>query len=1003
MLHFHYFKNTILRFIAALAILACVSMTATLNAADAKPKPNPDKKPAPKVEPKAKPDAKAKPANKPIATVDADKKANPKAAKKPEPAKQPTAEAKAKADDKDKAAKKPKAKDKTDAEKKARKKKRAAKGKGKGKASAKARPAPTLVAAENNEVTIPKKAFGREYLMSGSVIPQSEAATSTGLAGKIVRFELFHDGVDLYESTQGLVVTDELPARRLITTFPITKQDEASVTIDFNKGMRRVFNDIWYSTSGRFSSRGRDSVAELTMSRVFSVKKEGKRLTIRQAAQVRDRQRSQNEEARFEIRYFISPYIAKKFAEKENTNQDSRYVRFFETQTQLELSTGRAVTKIARFELKEPIKFYYRANTPADYEQAVKDGILYWNRAFGKEIITAQKAPANVTAPDAGRNLVQWVPWDSAGFAYADILVDPRTGESRRGQAYMTSVFAISSKARARRMLRAMQEIADKKKKDDKKGDDKDGDEKKQDHNHAHGNALFPASSVCQIDRIEFARQYAAGIAELLVNDELTDKAVLMASQDYVREVVAHEVGHVLGLRHNFGGSLAATMNHKELGEWFKIYLAGGDLSKFKDKLSGNSMMEYTAFKGSAFVGWKIRATDTVLPHDKAAIQWGYFDKTDAREKKMLFATDDDMGTYGDVHVFDYGVEPVVGSYSELASTIDNLPNRFIEDFIAAKAPRDPRDTIPLEAVNQSPASYAFAIRIEYNNMLKWFRASSRSLKVENQFPYIGSLNRKDRVKAHWHSLTNQITKLGGVDNAFFAYLPAGSEQKTVPKLKGIDPAKKVDAKALQARLVKLLDSPAYKEFTGLDDKKHSFTKKEKELIIKRGEKFFAQVEKEFVKAIVQTYERTTRDIALDANEVLDENDVVTQLEKRIIALAKVVITTKDEKKKISGKLNEGLVTVTDYKYDLATRQAAARSLSDTAGSFPGWSKEAKGKINAALSGDIAAMLNSSNLKSFNDSMLTRPLREWYLKQQTILKYLPKVRPPTPAATPGKK
>jgi outer membrane biosynthesis protein TonB len=209
MLHFHYFKNTILRFIAALAILACVSMTATLNAADAKPKPNPDKKPAPKVEPKAKPDAKAKPANKPIATVDADKKANPKAAKKPEPAKQPTAEAKAKADDKDKAAKKPKAKDKTDAEKKARKKKRAAKGKGKGKASAKARPAPTLVAAENNEVTIPKKAFGREYLMSGSVIPQSEAATSTGLAGKIVRFELFHDGVDLYESTQGLVVTDE--------------------------------------------------------------------------------------------------------------------------------------------------------------------------------------------------------------------------------------------------------------------------------------------------------------------------------------------------------------------------------------------------------------------------------------------------------------------------------------------------------------------------------------------------------------------------------------------------------------------------------------------------------------------------------------------------------------------------------------------------------------------------------------------------------------------------
>ena len=42
-----------------------------------------------------------------------------------------------------------------------------------------------------------------------TLIPQTRAATSTGLAGKIVRFELFPDGVDMYESTRGLVVTEE--------------------------------------------------------------------------------------------------------------------------------------------------------------------------------------------------------------------------------------------------------------------------------------------------------------------------------------------------------------------------------------------------------------------------------------------------------------------------------------------------------------------------------------------------------------------------------------------------------------------------------------------------------------------------------------------------------------------------------------------------------------------------------------------------------------------------
>jgi hypothetical protein len=116
-----------------------------------------------------------------------------------------------------------------------------------------------------------------------------------------------------------------------------------------------------------------------------------------------------------------------------------------------------------RGSISKPVQFYYSANTPKDYVEAVKDGILYWNRAFGTNVVRVEKAPEGVTAPDATRNIVQWVPWDRAGVAYADLLLDPRTGESRHGQAYMTSVFAVSGKASARRALRAMQELAAKK------------------------------------------------------------------------------------------------------------------------------------------------------------------------------------------------------------------------------------------------------------------------------------------------------------------------------------------------------------------------------------------------------------------------------------------------------------------------------------------------------------------------------------------------------------
>ena len=62
--------------------------------------------------------------------------------------------------------------------------------------------APALEVADGFLVVIPKAGFGKDYLFTASLIPQAMAATSTGLAGKIVRFELFPDGVDMYESTR---------------------------------------------------------------------------------------------------------------------------------------------------------------------------------------------------------------------------------------------------------------------------------------------------------------------------------------------------------------------------------------------------------------------------------------------------------------------------------------------------------------------------------------------------------------------------------------------------------------------------------------------------------------------------------------------------------------------------------------------------------------------------------------------------------------------------------
>jgi hypothetical protein len=271
-------------------------------------------------------------------------------------------------------------------------------------------------------------------------------------------------------------------------------------------------------------------------------------------------------------------------------------------------------------------------------------------------------------------------------------------------------------------------------------------------------------------------------------------------------------------------------------------------------------------------------------------------------------------------------------------------------------------------------------------------------------------LNEREVLQAHWTALNAQIEKLGGINRALFSFLPLEMKLDFKSDPQGVEVVEKIDSKKLLERVAKLLETPTYTQFTGLDEKPASFTKEDKALILQRAKLFFEAFEKEFLKRVCFVLERAPRDLAVKALEELPEDDIVARLEQRIFDVAREVILARNEEKRHKGRVDRATVEVVEFRYDLETRMAAARMLADPAGSYRNWALDPRGELGKVLKEVVDSSLNIHNFKEFKDSMLSRPLRDWYLNQQNVLGLLggrpmPMMMPmpvaPKPAPAPG--
>jgi len=323
---------------------------------------------------------------------------------------------------------------------------------------------------------------------------------------------------------------------------------------------------------------------------------------------------------------------------------------------------------------KAKIEFYIEKTVPVRWRRYVREGILEWNKAFERigfdqAIVVHQQTDGryeDLDPEDIRYNFFRWIYSESA-FAMGPSRVDPRTGQILDADILMDDEYIRFTlqeyKLTIKQVPTALIDWRDQELLEEhplrRLGLVPEPQEFLEVPEDAARPGLGPHArrAFCSIG---LGARHQLGCCSLIFKGEGGegeggDEYPEELMGQFIKDTVMHEVGHTLGLRHNFKASTYRTLDEMN--------------SDAKPDTIAGSVMDYNplviAPDGKPQGNWAMR---TIGPYDLWAIEYGYTQNEKdlpkilerVAEKGLDFATDEDTSSHDPyVNRWDLGSDPL--------------------------------------------------------------------------------------------------------------------------------------------------------------------------------------------------------------------------------------------------------------------------------------------------------------------------------------------------------